>query len=159
LLLGCGHSEEEWQQAQTDITHLKADLDAANRRHTEDEQNFATTQRELETLQDKLRDLGGPSRAEQELRDQLIACQTRTCPQGSAETSSPFVAPNGQQPVAKDAARATPAGTPSDGARTIPYEGNGGGPTLCADGQVSGSSGRGTCSHHGGVAGGHHRKH
>lgn len=36
----------------------------------------------------------------------------------------------------------------------IPYAGNGGGPTLCADGQWSHSSGRGTCSHHGGVSGG-----
>lgn len=39
----------------------------------------------------------------------------------------------------------------------IPYEGNGRGPTLCTDGQWSHSSGRGTCSHHGGVAGS--RKH
>jgi uncharacterized membrane protein YgcG len=36
----------------------------------------------------------------------------------------------------------------------IPYAGNGGGPTLCADGAMSHSSGRGTCSDHGGVAGG-----
>lgn len=36
----------------------------------------------------------------------------------------------------------------------IPYAGNGGGPTLCSDGSMSHSSGRGTCSHHGGVAGG-----
>jgi hypothetical protein len=34
----------------------------------------------------------------------------------------------------------------------IPYQGNGGGPTLCNDGSISGSSGPGTCSHHGGVA-------
>lgn len=34
----------------------------------------------------------------------------------------------------------------------IPYEGNGGGPTLCRDGTYSRSSGRGTCSHHGGIA-------
>lgn len=34
----------------------------------------------------------------------------------------------------------------------IPYEGNGGGPTLCADGMWSHSSGSGTCSHHGGEA-------
>jgi hypothetical protein len=39
----------------------------------------------------------------------------------------------------------------------IPYPGNGGGPTLCADGMYSHSSGRGTCSHHGGVSGGRHR--
>lgn len=36
----------------------------------------------------------------------------------------------------------------------IPYEGNGGGPTLCADGAMSHSSGRGTCSGHGGISGG-----
>ena len=34
----------------------------------------------------------------------------------------------------------------------IPYPGNGGGPTLCRDGTYSNSSGRGTCSHHGGIA-------
>lgn len=33
----------------------------------------------------------------------------------------------------------------------IPYAGNGGGPTQCNDGTWSHSSGRGTCSHHGGV--------
>ena len=40
----------------------------------------------------------------------------------------------------------------------IPYPGNGGGPTLCSDGTYSHSSGRGTCSHHGGVSGGRHRR-
>ena len=34
----------------------------------------------------------------------------------------------------------------------IPYPGNGGGPTLCRDGTYSNSSGRGTCSWHGGIA-------
>jgi hypothetical protein len=33
----------------------------------------------------------------------------------------------------------------------IPYQGNGLGPTPCADGSWSHSSGRGTCSHHGGA--------
>ena len=33
----------------------------------------------------------------------------------------------------------------------LPYPGNGGGPTFCADGTISGSSGRGTCSYHGGI--------
>jgi len=36
------------------------------------------------------------------------------------------------------------------------FEGAGGG-TLCSDGSVSGSTGRGTCSHHGGVSGGHRK--
>lgn len=40
----------------------------------------------------------------------------------------------------------------------IPYPGNGGGPTLCNDGMYSHSSGRGTCSHHGGVSGGRRRR-
>lgn len=35
---------------------------------------------------------------------------------------------------------------------SIPFPGNGGGPTQCADGSVSGSSGSGTCSSHGGEA-------
>jgi hypothetical protein len=34
----------------------------------------------------------------------------------------------------------------------IPYPGNGLGPSPCADGSWSHSSGRGTCSHHGGVS-------
>ena len=59
-------------------------------------------------------------------------------------------------------AQAVPAyATPSvPQLQTVPYEGNGGGPTLCSDGTVSGSSGRGTCSHHGGISGGgHHHRH
>ena len=43
-----------------------------------------------------------------------------------------------------------PGSTPSG--PFIPYPGNGGGPTQCRDGTVSHSSGRGTCSHHGGEA-------
>src|SRR5271154_3635039 len=35
-LVGCGHSEDEWQQSQRDIGKLKADLDAANKRHADD---------------------------------------------------------------------------------------------------------------------------
>ena len=46
---------------------------------------------------------------------------------------------------------ASPSSAPSG--PHIPYGGNGGGPTQCADGSVSGSSGPGTCSHHGGEAG------
>jgi hypothetical protein len=44
-------------------------------------------------------------------------------------------------------------GSGSSGGGYIPYEGNGGGPTQCADGTVSHSSGSGTCSWHGGEAG------
>jgi chemotaxis protein MotB len=70
-LAGCGHSEEEWDQAQRDIAKLKADLDAANKRHTDDEQNFAKAQTEIESLQAKLKDLGiGLSRSE-EYKDKL----------------------------------------------------------------------------------------
>jgi len=38
------------------------------------------------------------------------------------------------------------------GGNYIPYPGNGGGPTRCRDGSISNSSGRGTCSYHGGIA-------
>jgi len=54
-------------------------------------------------------------------------------------------------------ARAETASAISPGA-FIPYAGNGGGPTPCADGTWSHSSGRGTCSHHGGIAGGGSRR-
>jgi chemotaxis protein MotB len=57
-LTGCGHSDEEWDQAQRDIAKLKADLDAANKRHADDEQNYTTAQQQIEDLKAKLKDLG-----------------------------------------------------------------------------------------------------
>ena len=52
-------------------------------------------------------------------------------------------------PPAVPVVTTTPA-TPSG--PFITYPGNGGGPTQCRDGSVSHSSGRGTCSGHGGIA-------
>ncbi len=64
---GCGHSEDEWQQAQRDIAKLKADLDAANKRHSDDEAQYATDQQTIQDLQGKLKDLGvGLSKSEEE---------------------------------------------------------------------------------------------
>ncbi|HMG22827.1 MAG TPA: hypothetical protein VK607_15945 [Kofleriaceae bacterium] len=40
----------------------------------------------------------------------------------------------------------------------IPYPGNARGPLLCSDGTYSHSSGRGTCSRHGGISSGHRRR-
>jgi chemotaxis protein MotB len=57
-LAGCGHSEEEWQQAQRDISKLKADLDAANSRHDSDEKKFAAAQQQIDDLKAKLKGLG-----------------------------------------------------------------------------------------------------
>jgi chemotaxis protein MotB len=66
-LAGCGHSEEEWQQAQRDIAKLKADLDAANSRHADDEQKYAAAQQQIDDLKGKLKDLGvGLSKSEEE---------------------------------------------------------------------------------------------
>jgi chemotaxis protein MotB len=58
VLTGCGHSEDEWQQAQRDIAKLKADLDAANKRHTDDEAQYTQDQQTIQDLQSKLKDLG-----------------------------------------------------------------------------------------------------
>jgi|SRR5579883_92693 len=58
VLTGCGHSEEEWQQAQRDIAKLRADLDAASKRHSEDENNYAKAQQDIAELQAKLKDAG-----------------------------------------------------------------------------------------------------
>jgi len=67
LLVGCGHSEDEWQQAQRTIAGLKADLDAANKRHADDEQKFADAQQQIQDMQGKLKDLGvGLSKSEEE---------------------------------------------------------------------------------------------
>ncbi len=66
-LTGCGHSEDEWQQAQRDIAKLKADLDAANKRHADDEQKYTDAQQQIEDLKAKMKDLGlGLSRSEEE---------------------------------------------------------------------------------------------
>ena len=66
-LTGCGHSEDEWQGAQHTIAGLKADLDAANKRHTDDEQKFTDAQSQIDELKAKLKDLGvGLSKSEQE---------------------------------------------------------------------------------------------
>lgn len=57
-LTGCGHSEEEWQQAQRDIAKLKADLDAANSRHADDEKKYSAAQQQIDDLKAKLKGLG-----------------------------------------------------------------------------------------------------
>jgi chemotaxis protein MotB len=58
LITGCGHSEDEWQQAQRNIAQLKADLDAANKRHADDDQKYADAQKEIDDLTAKLKGLG-----------------------------------------------------------------------------------------------------
>lgn len=66
-LTGCGHGEDEWQQAQRDIAKLKADLDAANTRHADDEQKYTAGQQQIDDLKAKLKDLGvGLSKSEDE---------------------------------------------------------------------------------------------
>jgi chemotaxis protein MotB len=71
VLSGCGHSEDEWQQAQRDIAKLKADLDTANKRHDDDQAQYAQDQQTIQDLQGKLKDLGvGLSKSEEE-RDKL----------------------------------------------------------------------------------------
>jgi chemotaxis protein MotB len=67
-LTACGgYSKEEWDQAQRDIAKLKADLDAANKRHTDDEAQYAQDQQAIQDLQAKLKDLGvGLSKSDEE---------------------------------------------------------------------------------------------
>jgi chemotaxis protein MotB len=57
-LAGCGHSEDEWQGAQRQITQLKADLDAANKRHVDDDQKYTAAQAQIDDLTAKLKGLG-----------------------------------------------------------------------------------------------------
>jgi hypothetical protein len=154
LWAGCGPSTQDLALAQAEITRLHGELDAAKRRHEEDERNYSKAEQDIEELQRHIRDVPAISSTEQDLRDRLVACEERDCPARCNAASSAAPAQVDTSP----ATVAVPDGAPTY-ARTIPYEGNGGGPTLCADGQVSGSSGRGTCSHHGGMAGARHRKH
>src|SRR5262249_41930560 len=66
-LVGCGHSEDEWQQAQRDIAKFKADLDAANKRHADDDQKYADAQQQIDELKGQLKNLGiGLSKSEEE---------------------------------------------------------------------------------------------
>jgi hypothetical protein len=169
LLAACGGpTAEEWQGAQSEIARLKGDLDAANKRYSEEEDKYAEASAQIRELQSKLQELAAEasstqteaSRRQEECESLLVSCRARDCspcgsPSGAQATWS---APEQSAPAARSTiAPAEPASAPSY--VTIPYPGNGGGPTLCADGSVSGSSGRGTCSHHGGISGGHHRKH
>jgi chemotaxis protein MotB len=71
VLAGCGHSEEEWQQAQRDIAKLKADVDAASKRHAEDEQNYTAAQQQIEDLKAKLKDVGVDLSKSLEEKDKL----------------------------------------------------------------------------------------
>lgn len=57
-LAGCGHSEEEWQQAQRDIAKLKADLDAANSLHADDDRKYTAAQQQIDDLKAKLKGMG-----------------------------------------------------------------------------------------------------
>jgi chemotaxis protein MotB len=74
LLTGCGHSEDEWQGAQRTIAGLKADLEAANTRHTEDEKKFTDAQQQIDDLKSKLKDLGvNLSKSEQDKSNLKLA--------------------------------------------------------------------------------------
>ena len=57
-LAGCGHSEEEWQQAQRDIAKLKADLDAATSLHADDDRKYTAAQQQIDDLKAKLKGMG-----------------------------------------------------------------------------------------------------
>lgn len=78
----------------------------------------------------------------------LFADQVLQLPTG-AVPSSPGTVP---QATARAPATPAPRWAPAPQPTFIPYQGNGLGPTLCNDGSISHSAGRGTCSHHGGIA-------
>jgi hypothetical protein len=62
---GCGApSADEWQGAQRHIAKLKADLDAADRRHADDERNYAEAEQQIESLKAKLLALGTALRSD-----------------------------------------------------------------------------------------------
>src|SRR5271170_7009472 len=75
-LVGCGHSEDEWQQAQRDIAKLKADLDAANKRHSDDDQKYAAAQQEIDDLTAKLKGLGVDLAKSEEEKSKLRQAMT-----------------------------------------------------------------------------------
>lgn len=75
-LSGCGHSEEEWQQAQRDIAKLKADLDAANSRHADDDKKYSAAQQQIDDLKAKLKGLGVDLSKSEEEKSKLRQAMT-----------------------------------------------------------------------------------
>ena len=59
VVTGCGGAGPvEWEGAQRDMARLRADLDAANKRHADDEQKYADAEAQIEDMKNKLRELG-----------------------------------------------------------------------------------------------------
>lgn len=59
FLAGCGGpSAAEWDQTQAEVARLKADLDAANRRHADDERNYQDAMAQMDDMKRKLAELG-----------------------------------------------------------------------------------------------------
>jgi len=64
VVAGCGGATAvEWEGAKRDMATLKADLDAANKRHADDEQKYADAEKQIEYLRDKLREFGAAFQA------------------------------------------------------------------------------------------------
>lgn len=76
VLTGCGHSEDEWQQAQRNISKLQADLGAAKALVAEDEKKFSDAQQQIDRLNEELKAVGiGKANSEKEaaqLRDAML---------------------------------------------------------------------------------------
>jgi chemotaxis protein MotB len=56
--IGCGHSDQEWSDAQRQISELKARLNAAEDRHNKDKQAFDDAQKQLDDLKARMREAG-----------------------------------------------------------------------------------------------------
>jgi len=56
--IGCGHSDQEWADAQRQISELKARLNAAEDRHNKDKQAFDDAQKQIEDLKARMREAG-----------------------------------------------------------------------------------------------------
>jgi hypothetical protein len=53
-VIGCGHSEDEWQRAQNANAKLRLDLDASNRLRSADDERYADQQKQIDELTTKL---------------------------------------------------------------------------------------------------------
>ncbi len=75
VMIGCGHSEDEWQQAQRDISKLQAELGAAKALVAQDDKKYADAQQQIDRLNDELKAAGiGKANSEKEaaqLRDAM----------------------------------------------------------------------------------------
>jgi hypothetical protein len=138
---GCGGpSADEWRRSQDEVATLKAQLDATQKQHAEDEGRVVEAQSQIRDLEEKLREFVSQTSSKQtQCEAMLLSCQSRDCASRgipSSPTTTWSTSDSASSGLSTGGGEHTQSSAPAG--PTIPYPGNGAGPTLCADGSVSG---------------------